>query len=245
MAGAKLTLLNQNGWLYVAMDLKCDDRWKVGMTSQSDVYSRIKATANPDYFLVRAYAIPEGCNVREVEKYIHWRLEGRCDKRLTHKRTNQKSEWFQCDFINLISNLEYYLRNILSGLLGLIGKDNEYNLIEGVDETGKPFEELIYDEKIWVMNKFGIPLSQYKSNPFIKNYLDHVNSKLVMPFYTMADICSMQLNQSESASIKAFAQVKFDTWKKYQNEIFSEQQLNEIFNIYLKEEEDFRIKYSL
>lgn len=222
------------------MDLNSNQRWKVGMTKQSDVYSRISSTANPDYFLVRGYAIPDGCDAREIEKYIHWRLEGRFGDRIIHTRTNQASEWFEGEFIHLIPTLEHYLRNILSGLLGTMGRENEYKLIVDIDEDGIPFENLIYDQNIWVMDKFQTPLSKYHNNPAIRNYLNHVNSNLIMPYYTMVDICSMNLNQCEEFSVNAFARERMKMWEVRQFKSYTENQLEEIFKIFLSEEKKNR-----
>lgn len=232
--------LNEGGWLYIATDLLKPNRWKVGKTSNKDVFSRIRSTENTDYFLVRGYAIPSGCDVGEVEDYIHWRLERRYSRRIKHSRTQKKSEWFEGDLKELISTLERYLRNILKRLLRDLGRENEYVLIDGDDEDGIPFEELIYDQKIYTANNLSITISGYANNPYIQDYINHSMSILRMPFYTMVEICANNLNQCEETSISAYGQYFYDCWLQKQGSNHNQEQCRIALNHFIEEERKSR-----
>lgn len=45
--------LNENGWLYIAVDLLNPFLFKFGFTRRKNVFSRITETGNPNYVLIR------------------------------------------------------------------------------------------------------------------------------------------------------------------------------------------------
>lgn len=228
---------NEFGWLYIATDLLKQNRWKVGITTNKNVRTRIHSTENIDYILVRAYRAPVKMDLRDLERYIHWRLKQY--NRLNHMNSGHISEWFEGELSSVVVTAEHYIKNYFSGALDGTENEGMYDLL-GYDIGEKPFESLIYDQIVFNGNIFeGPPFQEYESNPAISKFLDHACGEYKMHEYTMVDILSGNLNNSIQQSLNSFANERFQYWLRRQYDT-DEHIRKEMYQHFLEEEKKMR-----
>jgi len=121
--------LNEFGWIYLCIDVRDPNAFKVGLTKANNIFDRISDTTNPYYMLVRGYMIPyfyirdPDCTNRSfresdwyyLERYIHKELE-KSHHRVTHCMKGSLSEWFEGDLENALGEISYYFARTV-GLL--------------------------------------------------------------------------------------------------------------------------------
>ena len=140
-------MVNQQGWIYICMDIKVTNECKVGMTRRS-LYKRITETGNPDYMIVKAYKVPQNemPAIKKLEKYLQREL-GKVYTRKRHFITGKKSEWFRCSPVEATKIIE----DNLARCLGL--QDEDGNTVLGEIDIFKPFHcpenELQYAERVY------------------------------------------------------------------------------------------------
>jgi hypothetical protein len=81
------------GYIYIAKDVTKLDKCKIGLTSGTG-RKRVSQTENPDYVLHYEFRVPND-QLSKMEKIIHQHFEDRF-KRLNHRSSGRKSEWFNC-----------------------------------------------------------------------------------------------------------------------------------------------------
>lgn len=97
--------LNENGWLYIAVDLLNPFLFKFGFTRRKNVFSRITETGNPNYVLIRGYKFPFPCDGLRIEKELHYKLSQNFERQ-QHFITGNNSEWFSSSISEAISLLD-------------------------------------------------------------------------------------------------------------------------------------------
>lgn len=115
------------GCIYIAKDVKKPELCKMGLT-KGTAKKRISQTENPDYVLYYEFRVADE-QLRNTEYIIHQYFE-RKYKRLNHRSTARKSEWFECDAKKAVDI-------ICSGEIKGISPLNS--------DTGKPLNKNIID----------------------------------------------------------------------------------------------------
>ncbi|EGR0802257.1 GIY-YIG nuclease family protein [Vibrio parahaemolyticus] len=99
-------LEREYGWIYVSLDPYKPERLKIGETKRSPKVRERDRTANPDYRLHTAYAVPIVYRKR-VEKSIH-NLCSRRGNRLSFPN-GEMSEWFEISYQDAVESIEEVL----------------------------------------------------------------------------------------------------------------------------------------
>lgn len=140
---------SENGWIYVGMDSRSDDRAKVGLT-KNGLATRASSSHNPDYMPYCGFKIKEGVSreaIRRIEAETICELERRF-ARIKHKGSGKVSEWFMASPGELREACNEFLSNHHSSSMdGYHCFDRDMNVVKSWENDrvlrggeNKPFE---------------------------------------------------------------------------------------------------------
>lgn len=84
-----------NGWIYVGLDDRSQDRAKVGLT-KNGLATRASSSHNPDYLPYCGFKIKEGVPPETIRQIESGTIQALCTRfeRRNHKGSGKASEWF-------------------------------------------------------------------------------------------------------------------------------------------------------
>ena len=175
------------GCIYIAKDVKKPELCKIGLT-KGTAKKRISQTENPDYVLHYEFHVADD-QLRNMEYIIHQYFEQKY-KRLNHRSTARKSEWFECDAKKAVDI-------ICSGEIKGITPLNS--------DTGKPLNNKIVDTS---HHRKNVQSRVFKTKGFVEQYFAiHISAyddgmSCFVELVSVSDLDTIQRLKNKEATLQ-------------------------------------------